>query len=540
MSFLHSRSWLRSLLLCQVWAFLLFAPALGMITLPANRYFWGWSREVLGVRFAVVTAVGLGLFALGGLLRLLAPGRFATLAGLAATATLGLLLWWGFQQIASEAPHGLMLQVAMLPILLVGLVQISWRRGWTLTSWKTGLEKAALCLAPVLPIFWLTALSYPTNPSPSIPTLAQARQVPDRPGQTPADNVYLFVFDEWPYAYSFSPEGQVLPLMPKLAAAAQTMCVFSDCHSPGCHTYASMSRLICQRTERVVVKDPSLVFWTGSEFLRPAEVDNLFTQARARGYRTYMVGWYLPYPALLGSSVDFVRSTLYYDQLGDAPWQRAKTFCWDAAIQLLGEPTAQRTIGGSDILHNYSVVWQNQTLLEYTQAVLADPRPCGQFAIFHLPLPHYPFCYGPQGVKPLNVGYDRWSPEALQEQLVYLDQVIGQILEQIRAAGKEANSTVILTSDHSWRCDPQLRRYWSDGAGLGRAQTHVPLLIRFPGQTGPVLVDAPFSTVNLQRLLEAVRTGQQRPEELPQWVRQGDMYVPVPDPEAFEPRPQVK
>lgn len=540
MSLRHSSPWLRSLILCQVWAFLLFAPALGMITLPANRYFWGWTREVLAVRFAVVTAVGLGLIALGGLLRMLTPKRFATLAGLAAAVTLVLLLWWGFQKIASDDPEGLMLQVAMLPILVIGMVQISWRRGWTLPWWKATLERVALCLAPVLPIFWLNALSYPTIPVPFTPGLAQAQQVPDRPGETPADNVYLFVFDEWPYAYSFSPEGQVLPLMPNLAAAAQTMCVFTDGHSPGCHTYASMARLICQRSEPVVVQDPDLGFWNGRDFLRAADVDNLFTQPRARGYRTYMVGWYLPYPALLGSSVDFVRATLYYDQLGDGPGQRARAFCWDAAIQLLGEATAQRTIGGSDILHNHSVVWQNQTLLEFTQAILTDRRPSGQFAIFHLPLPHYPFCYGPEGVKPLNVGYDRWSPEGMNDQLIYLDQVIGRILDQIRAAGKEANSTVILTSDHSWRCDPRLRRYWSDEAGLGRAQTHVPLLIRFPGQTRPVLVDAPFSTVNLQRLLQAVRTGPQRLEHLPRLVREGDMYVAVPDAEALEPRPQVK
>src|SRR4051812_23912330 len=106
----NSASWLRAFVICQVWAFVLFAPSLGMITLPANRYFWCWSHEVLAIRLAAVAAAGLVLFGLGLLLRTLGPRGFDAVTGLAALGALGLVLWWGFPQLASDSLGGRVLQ----------------------------------------------------------------------------------------------------------------------------------------------------------------------------------------------------------------------------------------------------------------------------------------------------------------------------------------------------------------------------------------------------------------------------------------------
>lgn len=530
---------LRTFLICQVWAFVLFAPALGMITVPANRYLWCWSYTVLGVRFVAVAVVGLVLFGLGQLLQRLAPRRAAVWIPLAGLTTVGLILWWAFHMSASLSLASLLLQAAMIPILTIGLVQISWRRGWTLAKWQTGLGQAAMFLAPVLPIFWLTALTYPTYPQPPVPTLEQARQVPDRAGSQPTDNVYLFVFDEWPYAYSFGSDGQVLPLMPRLAAASQQMCVFRNAHSPGCHTWISMPRFIFQRTDEVVIRDSQVGFWDGQQFHPSQQLNSLFTTARDQGYRTYLVGWTVPYQSLLGSSVDYVRS-LYQDQIGDGPWAQARVFYWDAAIRLFGDSVSQRLIGGHDVLTNYSFTWQNETLLDHSRAILGDARPTGQFVIFHLPAPHYPFCYCATGRRSLDVPYDITSPALQEDQLAYLDQVVGGFLDQIQAAGKAENSTVVLASDHGWRCDPRLQPYYQDDTGVGRFLTHVPLVIRFPGQKNSVSVDGLFSTNHFGRLLEAGRGENFRPDDLPELVRRENLFEPVADAEAYQRKPVVK
>ncbi len=513
---------LRMLLLGQMWSFVLFIPALDLVTTRTNRYFLHWSATALLVRLGWVTAIGLGITGLGAGLRASSRAAYERLAPVGALLCVALLA-------GSHAYFGGLVLV-VIPVLLL------WSRrrrvAWSLAGIHGGLQRACLFLAPVLPLFWLNAATYDTFGPASVPTLEDARRVPARPGETPADDVYVFVFDGWSYRLTV-PTGEVAPEFPSLRAAAGGMCVFRDAHSPGCWTLGSMPRLLFQRRDRIALRGPRAGFWDG-EF-RPVEgLPSLFTGAREHGYRTYMVGWGHPYHRLVEGSVDHVRSVCYYHSLGESPWSMGISFLWDAGLAL--QPTLARVAFGSyQVQRNRALVLQTRLLLDHATAVLEDPRP-GQFAVFHLPPPHWPFCFRLDGPRDLDAEYENSSPELAQEQLQYLDRVFGDFESKLRAGGKWDRATVVLTSDHTWVDDPELK---ASGASAER-MTHVPLLIKFPGQQEASRVDAPFSNTWLADLLEAVRRERVDPVGLDRLVRERAWHQPLANEEIDFRRPLEK
>jgi arylsulfatase A-like enzyme len=69
------------------------------------------------------------------------------------------------------------------------------------------------------------------------------------------------------------------------------------------------------------------------------------------------------------------------------------------------------------------------------------------------------------------------------ENILYFDSAIGKILEDLRRAGAEANSLIILTSDHG----EQFREHGRlmHGKSLYQEEIHVPLVLKLPGGRGP-------------------------------------------------------
>jgi len=518
---LLARPSVRRLLISQVWAFALCSPTLIVFTVPDNRYLLVWSLEVVSLWFVGVTGLGLGIALLDQLLCRWLPvwsGRFAVLAGLGIGLLLGQVLW---EELVTE--RSLQFIYGLLCLLVFGcLAEISWRRGWTFAHYQRWLAQATLFFSPLLPIFWINALCWPRySPRPTV-TPDSIRAIPSRDGEPP-DNVYIFVFDEWPFRLTLD-DGHVLPHMPNLRQAAERMCVFTEAHAPGCATCVSMPRFIYQRTDRYVMRGNVAGFWNG-DFHPTMELPSLFTTARQRGYRTAMFGWYHPYHVMLGRSADVIRSTNRYDYFGEGVGERALSYSCMTIINLLGDSLAEQTMGGSPILHNRSVVWQNETLLACAHGLLTDPRRTGQFAIIHLPLPHHPFCYCAEGVRPLNSYYDPWSEELLLDQLAYFDRVLGELFTGLQESGKLDRSLLVLTSDHNWRNDPL------HAAPDLQTLSHVPLFIRFPGQQENVLVREPFSTNYLGRLLDAWPPSF-RPADIATVIREGQLYRPLDPTEA--------
>jgi hypothetical protein len=94
------------------------------------------------------------------------------------------------------------------------------------------------------------------------------------------------------------------------------------------------------------------------------------------------------------------------------------------------------------------------------------------------------------------------TPDDYHLNLRHLDQVLGHIVDTLRAAGRFDNALVIVTSDHSWRYEPSLPK--PAPPDLVR---HVPLLIKTPGQSEARTVDGPFDGRSLGPIIDLALRG---------------------------------
>jgi arylsulfatase A-like enzyme len=80
-----------------------------------------------------------------------------------------------------------------------------------------------------------------------------------------------------------------------------------------------------------------------------------------------------------------------------------------------------------------------------------------------------------------------------------MDALLGDFVAALQQAGKYDDATIVLTSDHTWRKDPN----WAAGRLTG-PKTRVPLLVKAPRQDHPVSVTKRFETKNLGELIESI------------------------------------
>jgi arylsulfatase A-like enzyme len=270
------------------------------------------------------------------------------------------------------------------------------------------------------------------------------------------------------------------------------------------------------------------------DFAWAPQCESLFSQAHAAGYTTYLVGWYHPYRLMFGPDLDY---------------------CWSApsSAQTVNSDTVfERIIEHLHIGLGKSVLaipkppalqWRAQRLFERSEsehvvettkdihnlAVTIIRHQTGpSLAVFHYPVPHWPFVYNRDGLNPDasienplyfgaggNDGPGRPAVsgsgnrsrsaagyvERYIDNLRYTDTLIGELIDAMMSAGRFNGATIILTSDHTWRDDPAL----GDHPTMAEL-THVPLIVKYPYQSKASDVDEPFPLSDLRPVMRALRT----------------------------------
>jgi len=122
------------------------------------------------------------------------------------------------------------------------------------------------------------------------------------------------------------------------------------------------------------------------------------------------------------------------------------------------------------------------------------------FAFFHLPLPHWPYVFNPDGTYFGSEGDDYRGPgdeAGYTRHLKYLDKIIGKIVTTLKESGKFDNSMIIFTSDHASKAEtpfPELR-------------AHVPLIIKLPEQENAYVIDKQIQNNQLLPIIDSVMRG---------------------------------
>ncbi len=344
----------------------------------------------------------------------------------------------------------------------------------------------------------------------TFPEWSSPRETPSQKfAARPASPVFIFIFDEWSYARS-TQDGEFLPGFKRLRELAEKSFVFHFAQSPGPRTDESVPRIIFQRTDPLTI-GRSQTFWEHDQARLPTtETPSLFQLAREHDYNSTLLGFYLPERRILGSQVDYCHAIIEHPKPdGFAGKLRASAV---RNVQFWLDPLSRRvqqTLALSIAPHSNektSVHWEKM-LRDLRQETLETLRasPPNTFAFFHLPLPHGPWIFSENGgyVGPFHGERLSHNMGGYYRHLAFLDQVIGEFLDELRRSGTFDESMIVMTSDHSWRQD-----YMAGGKLIDSEQLRrVPLFIKLPGQQESVRVDAKFPLVELKPAIEAVMSG---------------------------------
>ncbi|RMG02745.1 MAG: hypothetical protein D6741_03235 [Planctomycetota bacterium] len=486
----------------------LYAGQLGSWTNEQNRYHAFWDRfdaAALALGW-LITSLAIFLLAeaidrygssylrkIGRYLFLLftadaiASWGVSTFVGVGFTSKWDWVFWigWGF-----------------IAVLLVPLGRLLWK--------PTLLFLQITSPLPVLVL--VQAFLWPAFVTPSDAPLYTVRQVPAEPittfdqrkkpneGTPPeletAPPVFVFVFDEWSYERTFA-DGDFLPELTHLHALASRCDVYHQALSPGNETLISLPRLLYAQTDGELVPSHGKLVWHKGEKNRsPTELPLFCDELCARGYTVKVAGFYHPYPLLLkGRPIEAVA----FPNDPKAPGLVPRSLEYLVYNGRFRTDPLSRELYRRIYARYFSSRWAALQAAIRREAFAALDAPAKQITFVHWPLPHGPFIFDPDGTYrgPYDPIRDTMygTPDDYHRHLLFLDHTIGEIVDRLHRSGAFDRSLLVMTSDHSWRRDPDPQR---DEAS--RNHRHVPLLIKHPGQTERHDIDAPL-VVNLKKIL---------------------------------------
>jgi hypothetical protein len=472
--------------LCLSVATLLFARQITMWAAPQNRFYHHWQRaDTLTLIFSLL-AVALLFYLIVIIVRRATWG--------------GVLLRWltivliadilvGYAGSGKVENHPAAFTVAWAVAAGIGLYAVSRPRSRFLERGTTILAALAW-LAPISVVQILLWKPWDVRSVVHVDT--------PHPGPANRTPVFLFVFDEWSYQRSYN--GQELrPFFRNLRQLASHSLEFSDAHSQAGSTDPSVPRLLFQREGVLQPKNGITVWKQGDSTVPSAKLPSIFAAARARGYRTSLIGFYFPYRTILGDQVDQIVNAAYTpkgehlrQRIG---WVLARNleFLADPLSQFLWQEWYSSTISENWVRVNHAWRVAVRDLVRRSDA--------NTFAVIHWPLPHGPYVLNEDGTYhgPFERGRMEGTPAEYQRHLAFLDLVLGEALAELDAAGLLDRALVIVTSDHSWKAEPD-----SSLRAAPDARTWVPLIVKLPHQTAGYRVPARFCLGQLGALLQRV------------------------------------
>jgi hypothetical protein len=394
--------------------------------------------------------------------------------------------------------YGMEMQTAWL--LLFALV------GYSLASKRSRvvLRARQLCciLSPVALIVAVQLVRLPTLAEPMSPlaesATAKAAQVrpvylhvADKAAEHP---VYLLILDEWSYTRTYD-GGRLRPEFRNLAVLSEHATTYLAARSPGPDTAMSIPAICRQTSDLPEIQGLQAGFRSGGRWRRACEYPSIFAGAGCSDYRKIMVHWGYALSLWLQDELDTARAYPCYPRAKTPVGQALlhvynAAFYWTDPWSALVYEKLQTRVKDAHALDLYEQV--HRDLL----TILRD-EPARTFAIVHYPLPHYPYVLNPDGsYRGLDArGWDKSNLEGYRRNLACMDYIVGEVVTTLKAAGRYDDCTLILTADHSWRNDPEVPEKTHE------ILTHVPLIVKLPGQHTAGRVEEDFRTFRLGELI---------------------------------------
>ena len=303
--------------------------------------------------------------------------------------------------------------------------------------------------------------------------------------------IVWLLFDELSYqqVYGNRYPGLQLPAFDGLARQAT---VFTDVRPAGMLTEAVVPELLTGQADdgvrssgqgELLVHDPGASGWRAFD-----QYHTVFQDALTAGYRTAVVGWYIPYCRILPEVLDSCFWSLDTPvQNGMQPEGGVRSNMLQPLKLLAGNGVPQQLLGSALKIAGTrrSVVEGHIDDFERISAaaddVLADRT--ADFVLLHIPVPHGP------GIYDRKTGKLSKAPASYLDNLALADRYLAHVRFLLERTGQGESTTLVVMGDHSWR-SPMWRptEDWTaedeKASHGGQFDTHPFFAVRFAGQEG--------------------------------------------------------
>ncbi len=322
-------------------------------------------------------------------------------------------------------------------------------------------------------IFFVTALFYPRfSATPPIPPPIK----PLSQGVVPPPHFLLVIFDECS-ADRVRPDGLLRSDLPHLHEFEKEAQTYLNVYSEGTETPISLPRLLAI--------DPLLLHGSYAEQCRQAafgglkDAPTLFSLA-TNHYRS-VTGVHLDYDLWMGDTLEDVRtfliiSVMSFPERVIQTWLRA----FPAGRHIVHRPIVGETEG---------FVAAVQGSIKRLPGLISQMQTAPVAALWHIPLPHYPFVWDVDGLQPdlahRPIHAVMTDPDGYTANLRYMDTILGLLVARLKDAGLWDSTLLVVTSDHGWRLDPAISpdecRYPIEDLDPSSPYRRIPFWVKYPG-----------------------------------------------------------
>jgi len=346
-----------------------------------------------------------------------------------------------------------------------------------LTVWPAAfgrvLRRLLILLSPVSLVVLATVALSATRPHAAVRTDAE-------PGPAAARvcaPVLALLFDELSFYYVYDQDDHIRPELEALGRLGSEATHYVSVAAPGRETLDALPSFLAARRVREIEVRPEGLLERGAESeLIPFDAagrDGLYGTARALGYTTEMGGYYLAYCELLGATVDVCRSRSFYNASSPGEFSpldplRTTLVLWprQAPFGLLKHPAFAR--------HQREMV---EELTAFARRPISRQPPT--FRLVHFSIPHLPFVFDADGYNPPSDPLATAPDDAYGRQVLYVDRVIGELLDALRRDAVYDDMTIVVLADHGYRF-----------GGHERDPLQIPFIVKHAGQRERVEVRA--------------------------------------------------
>ena len=316
------------------------------------------------------------------------------------------------------------------------------------------------------------------------------------------NRVLWLVFDELDQRMTFE-EHPLDVKTPELDRLLRQSLFATQAFAPGEETIVSMPALITGR--KVVEAQPAgpeeilLTFENQEKPVPWSRQPGIFSRLDDLGYKTAVVGCYLPYDRVIGHHV----TTCFWQPFGTTGIKG------DSGIIKTMKGQVFSALALSPFNNRYHARDVFQSLLKHAKQIVVNPE--YKLILVHMTIPHYPWIYDREQEDFTLTNFD--LDKGYYDNLVLVDLTINRLRLAMEKSGTWENTHVIVTSDHPWRMErfPVYDREFDP---------RIPFVLQVAGQEEPLNIDYPFNTVITTDLILALVQGQlSTPEEVKRWIR---------------------